>query len=64
MSFDKLQGYKNEPLFDYIEFNDIVFDTLHMLLRITGKFLIYYEILFILLISVFSWFRYVCNRVV
>ena len=32
-----LQGYKSEPIFDYIEFDDIVFDTLHLLLRVAGK---------------------------
>ena len=41
--FEKLEsgsdqlGYKMEPIFDYIEFEDIVFDTLHLVLRVTGK---------------------------
>ena len=36
-SGNDLQGYKNEPIFDYIEFEDLMFDTLHLLLRVTGK---------------------------
>jgi hypothetical protein len=34
---NQLQGYQDESIFDFIEFEDIVFDTLHMLLRITGN---------------------------
>ena len=31
------EGYKNEPIFDFIEFEDVVFDTLHLLLRVAGN---------------------------
>ena len=37
-SNDKEQGYELEPIFDYIEYDDIVFDTLHLLLRVAGNF--------------------------
>ena len=30
-------GYQNTPIFDFIDFEDCVFDTLHMLLRIVEK---------------------------
>ena len=33
------QGYQRKPIFDFISFDDVVFDTLHLLLRISGKLL-------------------------
>ena len=38
-AYDENEGYQNAPIFDFIRFEDVVFDTLHMLLRITGKLL-------------------------
>jgi hypothetical protein len=32
-----ISGYLYEPIFEFISFEDVVFDTLHLLLRITGK---------------------------
>ena len=32
-----MEGYASRPIFDFISYEDVVFDTLHLILRITGK---------------------------